>query len=74
MQLHRKSYSRNLKLANIFRTQSLRDIYVKEGYNLMNLNIALSDWGVASFINTRLTEEIQPLLLRTPGVLLSAPW
>ncbi|PMD58532.1 kinase-like protein [Hyaloscypha bicolor E] len=50
------------------------DIYVKEGYNLMNLNIALSDWGVASFINRRLTEEIQPLLLRTPGVLLSAPW
>lgn len=40
----------------------------------MNLNIALSDWGVASFINRRLTEEIQPLLLRTPGVLLSAPW
>jgi serine/threonine-protein kinase SRPK3 len=59
---------------NIVRTQSLRDIYVKEGYNPMNLNIALSDWGVASFTNRHLTEEIQPPLLRAPEVLLGASW
>jgi serine/threonine protein kinase len=43
---------------NIVRTQSLRDIYLKEGYNPMDLNIALSDWGVTSFTNRRLTQEI----------------
>jgi serine/threonine-protein kinase SRPK3 len=40
----------------------------------MNLNIALSDWGVASFTNRHLTEEIQPPLLRAPEVLLGASW
>jgi serine/threonine-protein kinase SRPK3 len=40
----------------------------------MNLNIALSDWGVASFTNRHLTEEIQPPLFRAPEVLLGASW
>ena len=40
----------------------------------MNLNITLSDWGVASFVFHHLSEEIHPLLLRAPEVLLGAKW
>jgi len=55
-------------------TQSLREFYFPEGFNVMKLDIALSDWGVASFTDKHLTELIQPLLLRAPEVILEAPW
>jgi serine/threonine-protein kinase SRPK3 len=58
----------------IIPTQDLRDYYFPEGFNMMNLNIALSDWGVASWSNNHLTDLIQPVLLRAPEVLIEAPW
>jgi serine/threonine-protein kinase SRPK3 len=40
----------------------------------MELNIVLSDWGVASFTTRHLTSGIQPLLLRAPEVLVQTEW
>jgi serine/threonine-protein kinase SRPK3 len=59
---------------NIIRTQPIREIYLEKGYNLMNVNIALSDWGAACFFNRHRTEAIQPVLLRAPEVLIGASW
>lgn len=58
----------------IVSTQGLRDFYVGEGFNMMKLDIALSDWGVSSWKDKHLTELIQPVLLRAPEVILEAPW
>ncbi|CAG8952408.1 hypothetical protein HYFRA_00001155 [Hymenoscyphus fraxineus] len=60
--------------SNIVATQSLRDIYFPENFNLMNVHVTLGDWGVASWTDRHLTEHIQPVLLRSPEVLLEAPW
>ncbi|KKY36229.1 putative serine threonine protein kinase [Diaporthe ampelina] len=38
------------------------------------LDIALVDWGVSSSANMHLTENIQPVALRAPEVLIRAPW
>lgn len=38
------------------------------------LDIALGDWGVSSWATKHLTENIQPVLLRAPEVLIRAPW
>ncbi|KAK0739396.1 kinase-like domain-containing protein [Apiosordaria backusii] len=37
-------------------------------------NIALGDWGVSSWADKHLTENIQPVALRAPEVLVKAPW
>lgn len=37
-------------------------------------DIVLGDWGVASWTTKHLTENIQPVLLRAPEVLIKAPW
>jgi serine/threonine-protein kinase SRPK3 len=58
----------------IIPSQSLREVYFPEGFNMMELSITLSDWGVASFTSRHLTENIQPVLLRAPEVLLQAEW
>lgn len=58
----------------IIPSQSLREDYFQEGFNLMDLDICLSDWGVASFTDRHLSELIQPTLLRAPEVILEAPW
>jgi serine/threonine-protein kinase SRPK3 len=59
----------------IIPTQSLRDFYFPDdGFNVMTLDIALSDWGVASWTSNHLTELIQPVLLRSPEVMLGGPW
>lgn len=58
----------------IIKSQSLRDYYFEDGFNMMQLDIALADWGVASWTNNHLTENIQPVLLRAPEVLLQALW
>ncbi|PMD34411.1 kinase-like protein [Hyaloscypha variabilis F] len=58
----------------IIQTHSLREIYFAEDFNVMDLNITLSDWGVASFVSHHMSEEIQPLLLRAPEVLFGAKW
>lgn len=39
-----------------------------------DFNITLGDWGAASWASKHLTERIQPLLLRSPEVLIKAPW
>ncbi|KAK3293529.1 kinase-like domain-containing protein [Chaetomium fimeti] len=39
-----------------------------------DLEIALGDWGVSSWATQHLTERIQPVALRSPEVLLEAPW
>jgi len=41
---------------------------------MMTLDIALSDWRVASWTENHFTEFIQPLLLRAPKVTLEAAW
>lgn len=38
------------------------------------LDIALGDWGVSSWTDKHLTENIQPVALRAPEVLIRAPW
>lgn len=38
------------------------------------LDIALGDWGVSSWTSKHLTENIQPVALRAPEVLIKAPW
>lgn len=38
------------------------------------LDIALGDWGVSSWATKHLTENIQPVALRAPEVLIRAPW
>jgi serine/threonine-protein kinase SRPK3 len=56
-------------------TQGLREFYFPDdGFNMMTLDIALSDWGVASWTRNHLTELIQPILLRAPEVILEAGW
>ncbi|KAK9235405.1 kinase-like domain-containing protein [Lipomyces kononenkoae] len=55
-------------------SQPLRDFYIPESSDLMTLNIALCDWGSASWSHNHLTEVIQPVLLRAPEVIIGAPW
>jgi len=52
----------------------LRAHYMKKVENLTEFDIALGDWGVASWVHNHLTENIQPVALRAPEVLLKAPW
>ncbi|PTU24481.1 hypothetical protein P175DRAFT_0506128 [Aspergillus ochraceoroseus IBT 24754] len=47
---------------------------IPESSNLMDLDVALCDWGAASWTDNHLTEVIQPVLLRAPEVILRAPW
>ncbi|KAK3987154.1 serine-threonineeeee protein kinase [Cladorrhinum sp. PSN332] len=52
----------------------LSNYYLKEVDNLAELDIALGDWGVATWADKHLSEHIQPVALRAPEVLLRAPW
>lgn len=58
----------------IIESSSLREIYLPEAFNLIKLKIALSDWGVARWSNKHSSPLIQPVALRSPQVLLGAPW
>ncbi|KAH6673828.1 kinase-like domain-containing protein, partial [Halenospora varia] len=59
----------------IIPSHTLRNHYFpSSNFNMMTLDIAFSDWGVASWINKHLTELIQPVLLCEPEVLVEAPW
>lgn len=56
-------------------SRSLRRYYFgDEPKRLLELDIALGDWGVSSWANKHLTENIQPVALRAPEVLIRAPW
>lgn len=56
------------------RFRPLKWDYFKEGANLLDFDIALGDWGVASWTDSHLSELIQPVALRAPEVLIKAPW
>jgi serine/threonine-protein kinase SRPK3 len=46
----------------------------EEPRQILDLDIALGDWGVSSWTTQHLTERIQPVALRAPEVLIQAPW
>ncbi|CAG8897677.1 unnamed protein product [Penicillium egyptiacum] len=52
----------------------LKDFYIRGSTDLMTLDVALCDWGSASWINHHPTELIQPVLLRAPEVIIGASW
>ncbi|KAK0619505.1 kinase-like domain-containing protein [Immersiella caudata] len=45
-----------------------------DGKRINDLSVTLGDWGVASWTTKHLTENIQPVALRAPEVLIRAPW
>ncbi len=57
-----------------FPTQPIKPYYFRDGANLLEFDVALGDWGVASWTDRHLTELIQPVALRSPEVLVGAPW
>jgi serine/threonine-protein kinase SRPK3 len=46
----------------------------EDSARLAEFDIALGDWGVSSWATQHLTENIQPVTLRAPEVLIKAPW
>lgn len=79
LQTHEKDEDANLSANGndgyaIVPSKGLRDDYFEEGYNLMDLDIALADWVVATWADKHLSELIQPVLLRAPEVSLNVPW
>ncbi|KAI1747774.1 serine/threonine protein kinase [Xylaria castorea] len=59
---------------NAIPSQPLQSSYFNESHNILEFDIALGDWGVSSFADKHLTENIQPVALRAPEVLIRAPW
>jgi serine/threonine-protein kinase SRPK3 len=60
---------------HVIPSEGLRDFYFPhDGFDMMTLDISLSDWGVASWVDNHLTELIQPVLLRAPEVILETGW
>ncbi|KAL7796099.1 kinase-like domain-containing protein [Trichoderma ceciliae] len=57
-------------------SQPLRQYYFNEADNdrVDEFDIALGDWGVSSWTTKHLSEMIQPVALRSPEVLIEAPW
>lgn len=57
-------------------SQSLRNYYFAEedSTKLDEFDVVLGDWGVASWKTKHLAENIQPVALRSPEVLINAPW
>ncbi|KAL3473723.1 kinase-like domain-containing protein [Aspergillus californicus] len=55
-------------------SQPLGRHYVRNGGSFLDCNVALGDWGVASWSDKHLSEFIQPVALRSPEVLIGAPW
>ncbi|KAK4653424.1 hypothetical protein QC762_0083450 [Podospora pseudocomata] len=58
------------------RSIPLRQFYFtqEDSRNVDQFDIALGDWGVSSWATKHLTENIQPVTLRAPEVLIKAPW
>lgn len=55
-------------------SQPLKRFYFTSGQSILDFEVALGDWGVASWADKHLTELIQPVTLRAPEVLIRAPW
>ncbi|KAL5339930.1 kinase-like domain-containing protein [Aspergillus crustosus] len=58
----------------LIKSQPLGIHYLPDGESFLDLNIALGDWGVASWKDRHLCEVVHPVLLRSPEVLIGAPW
>ncbi|KAI0406774.1 kinase-like domain-containing protein [Xylaria palmicola] len=52
----------------------LHDYYFDPETSDGMFEVALADWGVSSWTDEHLTENIQPIALRSPEVLIKAPW
>jgi serine/threonine-protein kinase SRPK3 len=48
--------------------------YYFDPQQLNDLSVTLGDWGVSSWTTKHLTENIQPVALRAPEVLIRVPW
>lgn len=68
--------NRDEKSYTPIRSVSLRNNYFNEaqGQDLSGFDISLGDWGVSTWTDKHLTENIQPVRLRAPEVLIGAPW
>ncbi|KAI8946735.1 serine/threonine protein kinase [Xylaria longipes] len=55
-------------------SQPLHNSYFNASHSIFEFDIVLGDWGVSSFADKHLTENIQPIGLRAPEVLIRAPW
>ncbi|KAH7170088.1 kinase-like domain-containing protein [Dactylonectria macrodidyma] len=57
-------------------SQPLRGYYFSQADStrVNEFDIALGDWGVSSWTTKHLIEKIQPVALRSPEVLIEAPW
>lgn len=55
-------------------SRPLCDFYINRTDNFGCFDIVLGDWGVSSWTYKHLTENIQPVALRSPEVLIKAPW
>lgn len=58
---------------SVIRSTPVRQYYFDRA-NFDHPDIVLGDWGVSSWADKHLTENIQPVALRAPEVLLRAPW
>ncbi|KAJ5349882.1 Serine/threonine protein kinase [Penicillium brevicompactum] len=52
----------------------LRQYYFNNSDRFDHFDFTLGDWGVSSWIDRHLTETIEPVALRSPEVLIRAPW
>lgn len=57
-------------------SRPLRSYYFNKDQSMRmdECDITLGDWGVSSWADRHLTENIQPVALRAPEVLIGAPW
>lgn len=56
------------------RSQPLQKFYFSLSDSPIDFDVCLGDWGVATWTTKHLCEVIQPVTLRSPEVLLKAPW
>lgn len=68
--------NRDEKSYTPIRSVSLRNNYFNEaqGQDLSGFDISFGVWGVSTWADKHLTENIQPVQLRAPEVLIGAPW
>ncbi|KAH8653134.1 kinase-like domain-containing protein [Tricladium varicosporioides] len=55
-------------------SRPLRKFYFVPGDPPIEFDVCLGDWGVSSWTTKHLCELIQPVALRSPEVLIGAPW
>ncbi|KAI0868182.1 serine/threonine protein kinase [Hypoxylon argillaceum] len=65
---------RNEEKYTVIPSFRFQNCYFTSADDLWEFDIALGDWGVASWTDKHLTENIQPVALRAPEVLIKAPW